>query len=294
MKPQHPIAREKTIKFRSIRATAMRLQTILMSVLVMASPAASQDVEAVVQALRLKRCTDCELNHADLVHADLSHAILRGSTFQNANLSQANLSHADLSGTNLSFATLQGASLRGADLSGSILYGTDFRDADLTGAKLDPKALDQAHWMGARGVSSLSRSFANVHNAGVKEYKEKNWFKAQQLFSEAILLDPNQPISLVARALCLSQLHQRIEAVNDLERASDLYQQQGDQQNAQQAIKASLELKELTTQNNNKNEAGNGIGSSILSGTVSTVQTLSPALKLLAPLAMKLLIPIGL
>ena len=118
-----------------------------------------------------------------------------------ANLSQALLEGADLRGADLSFANMRGASLRGADLKGSKLYGTDLRDADLSGAQLSPQALNEAHWIGAKGISKGSNSHAALHNAGVEAFQSGSWSEAEQLFGNAIRNNPKEPLSWVARGI---------------------------------------------------------------------------------------------
>ena len=114
------------------------------------------------------------------------------------------LDGANLSGADLSFTSLRGASLRGADLTGSRLYGTDLRDADLAGAKLSRNALEEAHWQGAAGIASGSRSHPALHNAGVK-FQAGRWSEAEQLFSDAIRSNPEEPLSWVARGISRSE-----------------------------------------------------------------------------------------
>ena len=161
---------------------------------------ASDDLIRLLQS-KTKACQQCQLNDIDLIYSDLRDANLRGASLQRANLSKVNLDGADLRQTNLSFTTLQGASLRGADLRDSRLYGTDLRNADLSGAQLDPGALEQSHWQGAKGINTGVRSHASLHNAGVEASQAERWEEAEVLFSKAIESKPTEPLSWVAREI---------------------------------------------------------------------------------------------
>lgn len=236
-----------------------------------------------LQLLRGKDCPGCRLNDADLVHADLRDADLQGAQLQRANMSQAQLDGANLSGSNLSFTSLQGASLRGADLRGSTLYGADLRQADLSGAQLDEGALEQAHWQGARGISKGVRSHASLHNAGVTAAEKGQWQQAEALFSAAITAEPNEPLSWVARGLSRGELGDTSGASRDLAYAGTLFGEQGDQEKAQQLLEASLKATAVIA--NPTSGEGNGIGSRLLSGALSTAQALAPiALRAFSPM----------
>ena len=159
------------------------------------SPAVAEDEMDLIKLLSSRQCQDCQLSDVDLTHADLRDADLQGAQLQRANLSQAKLDGADLSGSDLSFTSLQGASLRGTNLRNSRLIGADLRLTDLTGALLDPNALNQSHWDGARGVTKGARSHAILHNAGVDAALAGQWTKAEQLFNAAIETNPNEPLA---------------------------------------------------------------------------------------------------
>ena len=159
--------------------------------------------------LQNRQCPDCRLADADLVHADLRDADLNGAKLQRANLSKARLDGADLSNADLSFTSLHGASLRGANLTGAKLYGTDLRDCDLTGARLDPNALEESHWSGAKGITPQSQSHAALHNAGVGAAKAGRWTQAEGLFGKAIIKKPETAESWVARAIAREHLGKR-------------------------------------------------------------------------------------
>lgn len=242
---------------------------------------ANDDLMRLLQS-KNKHCQQCQLSDVDLIYSDLRDANLQGASLQRANLSKVNLDGANLQNAELSFTTLQGASLRGADLRGSRLYGTDLRNADLTGAQLDPQALEESHWQGARGIKDGIRSHAALHNAGVEAAQAERWTEAERLFSEAIHSDPHEPLSWVARGISRGELGDMTKAANDLAYAGVLFKQDGDLVKAQQLETASKQLK---TELERTERGGNGVGSALLGGALSVVQSLAPlALKALMPL----------
>ena len=262
----------------------LRPWILTIGVLINFSAAANAaDAEDLLQLLRGTGCSGCRLSDADLVHADLRDQDLNGAKLQRANLSQARLDGADLSNSDLSFTSLQGASLRGADLRGSTLYGTDLRNTDLSGAQLDRGALERAHWQGARGVAEGSRSHAGLHNAGVDAAQAGRWSEAETLFSAAIQSDPEEPLSWVARGLSRGEQGKNELASRDLAHAGKLFADQGDTVKADQLLEASNRV--YDTPGNPETPSGNGIGSALLNGALSTAQALAPiALKALMPM----------
>ena len=247
------------------------------------SSAIAADQQDLIQLLESLQCRACQLSDVDLTHADLRDADLQRARLQRANLSQARLDGADLNGSDLSFTSFQGASLRGADLRNSRLMGTDLRRADLTGALLDQNALDQSHWNGARGVSQGARSHAGLHNAGVDAAQEGRWPVAEQLFSDAIAANPYEPLSWVARGLSRGEQGKDDLASRDLAHAGELFAEQGDTIKADQLEQASRRV--YNSPDEPGAVKGNGVGSALLSGALSTAQALAPiALKALMPI----------
>ena len=255
---------------------------LLLLTVLLGAPLSARADDLIV-LLEARSCPNCKLADADLVHADLRNADLSAADLQRANLSRARLDGADLRNANLRFSSLKGASLQGADLRGARLDGTDLRQADLSGSLISPGALDRSHWLGAIGIDQGLRSAASLHNAGVDEAQAGRWPQAERLFGEAIQADPEQAMSWVARGLSRGQQGDEARAAQDLLHAADLLDQQG-------APKQSKQLREAVD-NLHINEAdgsksGNGMGSALLKGTISTLEAL-------APLALKTLIPGG-
>ena len=251
-----------------------------------ANPGIAGNEEDLIQLLESRHCHACQLDDVDLTHADLREADLRGARLQRANLSQARLDGADLSGSDLSFTSLMGASLRGSDLRDSRLIGTDLRRTDLTGALLNPNALDQSHWDGARGVTRGARSHAGLHNAGVKAAQEGRWPVAEELFSAAIAANPNEPLSWVARGLSRGEQNKNDLASRDLAHAGRLFADLGDTLKANQLEEASLQVYDIPNQSDTP--SGNGIGIDLIGGALSALS----AVQAIAPIALKAMMPI--
>ena len=259
----------------------MPAQLLLLTVLLGASLSARAD--DLIVLLETRTCPNCKLADADLVHADLRDADLKGAHLQRANLSNARLDGADLSSSDLRFTSMQGASLRGADLRNSNLIGTDLRNADLTGALLDQQALDQSHWEGTRGVAQGARSHAGLHNAGVEAAKAGQWHTAERLFNAAIAINPHEALSWVARGLSRGEQGKDDLAASDFAYAGELFAEEGDMVKADQLREASRRVYDIPDTPNKP--SGNGVGSALINGALSTVQALAPiAFKTLMPM----------
>ena len=264
----------------TMAALSQRLIVTAVMLTQAALPLPVQASEDLVLLLQSKDCSECRLADVDLVHADLRDADLSGAKLQRANLGQARLDGADLSNTDLSFTSFRGASLRGANLTGAKLYGTDLRDCDLTGALLDPNSLEEAHWSGATGLPAAANSHAALHNAGVRAAEGERWDQAENLFNQAILKQSNSVESWVARGITRERLGKRQLAIQDFNYARNLYASRGGKLEAAQLNAAAISLQDKIYKEKN----GNGMGSAVLNGLLSTS-------KALLPLAMKLFIP---
>jgi len=255
---------------------------LLLLTVLLGAPLSARADDLIV-LLGARSCPNCKLADADLVHADLRDADLKAADLQRANLGRARLDGADLRNANLRFSSLKGASLRGADLRGAQLDGTDLRQADLSGSLISPGALDRSHWLGAIGINQGLRSPASLHNAGVDEAQAGRWPQAERLFGEAIQADPDQAMSWIARGLSRGQQGDEARAAQDLLHAADLLDQQGSPEQSEQVREAVSKLQENEAEGA---KSGNGLGSALLGGAMSTLETL-------APLALKALIPGG-
>ena len=259
---------------------------LILSLVLAGTPSARADIDPLQQLLQSRRCPQCRLNDADLVHADLRDADLQGAELQRANLSQARLDGANLSDSDLRFTSLKGASLRGADLRGSRLYGTDLRGADLIGAVLEEGALEQSHWAGAQGVAPGALNHADLHNAGVDAAQAGRWPEAERLFSAAIQAKPKEALSWVARGICRSEQIKDDSAAADFRYAGLLFERQGNTAWAQRLRDAAQSIEQRQVHDMSESE-GSGLGHQLLEVTMTS-------LRLIAPIAAKALIPIGL
>ena len=233
----------------------MPAQLLLLLTVLLGAPLSARADDLIV-LLQQQSCPNCKLADADLVHSDLRNADLR-------------------------FSSLQGASLRGADLRGARLDGTDLRQADLSGTLISPGALDRSHWLGAIGITQGLRSAASLHNAGVDEANAGRWPQAERLFGEAIQADPDQAMSWIARGLSRGEQGDEAKAAQDLLHAADLLDQQGAVEQSKQVRQA---VSKLQTDKDDDSKTGNGVGSALLGGALSTLSSLAPlALKTLMP-----------
>ena len=260
----------------------MPVSLLLMLTVLLGTPFSARADDLIV-LLSTRSCPNCKLADADLVHADLRDADLKAADLQRANLGRARLDGADLRNANLRFSSLQGASLRGADLRGAKLNGTDRRQADLSGSQISPGALDRSHWLGAHGVDKGLRSPASLHNAGVDEALAGRWPQAELLFEQAIQAEPDLAMSWIARGLCRGEQGKEADAAQDLLHAADLLDRQGQTEEGEQVRRAVSKLQESEA---GEIKPGNGLGSALLGGAISTLEAL-------APLALKTLIPGG-
>jgi uncharacterized protein YjbI with pentapeptide repeats len=246
---------------------------LLITALLSGASVQAGESDALLQLLDQRSCPRCQLQDADLVHANLRDADLQGARLQRANLSQAQLDGANLQGADLSFTTLEGASLRGADLRGARLMGTDLRQADLSGAQLSPNALGSAHWKQAIGVDASAKSYADLHNAGVEAAMQGRHGQAETFFGEAILKQPDSPVSWLARGMSRADQGKTDLAKADLNYAADLYEQADQKPAAEQIRKLSNGLK---TGQKPGEKGGNGWGMNMLQGFAGLVQQVAP------------------
>ena len=257
------------------------LLIVLAALLTGAKSAHAGDLE-IIQLLDKLQCPKCDLHQADLIQASLQGADLRGADLGESNLSGANLDGASLNNADLSLSSLNGASLRGANLIGANLHGADLRRADLSGAKIDLRALQQAHWKHAKGIQVSIFEYGDLHNTGVDFAMENRWEDAERWFSEAIQRKPDAAISWLARGLTRAESGNLISGAQDIKYASRLYQELGDTEFAKRLNDLSASLIHQPQQQ----RGGNGAGITAVSGAISI-------LKMMAPFAMKALTPMG-
>ena len=164
------------------------------------------------------------------------------------------------------------------------MNGTDLRQADLSGTLISPGALERSHWLGAVGINQGMLSAASLHNAGVDEANAGRWPQAERLFGEAIQADPDQAMSWIARGLSRGEQGNESKAAQDLLYAADLLEQHGAQEQSELVRQA---VSKWQTNEAGTEKSGNGMGSALLGGALSTLSAL-------APIALKTLVPGGL
>ena len=231
--------------------------------------------------LQFRSCSNCNLSDVNLVHADLRNAGLKGANLLGANLGRTRLDRADLRDADLRFSSLHGASLRSADLRGAQLDGADLRKADLSGCQINPGSLERSHWHGSIGIDQGLLRSSSLHNAGVDEAEAGRWPQAEHLFGQAIQANPEQPMSWIARGLSRGHQGDVSQAAQDILHGAYLLDREGALEQSEQ-LRHFVRKIQLTKQVHHK--SGNGVGSSLLGGTISTLEAL-------APLALKTLIP---
>lgn len=247
------------------------------------APAPASGQAALERLLTSGRCPDCQLQDADLVHAELRGVTLQGADLRRANLSGAVLTGANLQGADLRGASLQGARLENADLGRALLAGSDLRLAHLEGTQLDPEQLRLSHWQGASGLALTLLSHADLHNAGVRAALAGQAPEAERWFSAAIVRRSEAAISWVGRGLSRSEQGNLSGAASDFQAAAQRLRAGGDNEQAT-ALEAAARALEPRPR---PEGGGSGIGSQLLGGALAVVQ-------LLAPIAAKALVPLGL
>src|SRR5579883_276960 len=209
--------------------------------------------EQIRQLLTSKQCQNCDLTGAGLVMADLSGADLSGANLAGANLSRANLSGADLRGTNLSGAVLFGVNLSRARLNGAILLGADLRNTYLVNAQLAGVNISDDNLQGAIGIPSQIATPENFYTWGVAENQKGNQQHAIDYFNQAIALKSDYAGAYLARGIARYQLFDRQSALQDAQKAGQLFVSQNNNDGLQAA---QAFIQELQTQPNEKISAG--------------------------------------
>ena len=259
------------------------MRTTLIISVVMATAfsgaAIAENLEHVNRALSTKSCIKCNLSNAGLVFAKLSGADLKNSNLREANLSRADLSFANLQNTDFRGASLLGANLNGADLRGANLSsvdlsGVNFANANLQGANLTGSDLRRAYFGGANitgtnftntflrgaiGIPVGTVKAEEYYSWAIDEDRRGNFRQAIEYFNNAVIVEPRFAIAYMGRAISLRQLGDINSAIADAERASALFEAQGDAQGTKLA-------KDLINALQNPPTAAGNIFGDILSG----------------------------
>lgn len=245
-------------------ATTATVLTVLMS----ASPALSENLKHLNQLLSSGQCEDCNLVDAGLVRANLAGAQLQGANLTNANLSRANLSGANLTGANLTGASLNGADLTGANLTAVRLQGTDLRNAYLTNTQLQGTSLENAYIQRAVGVPTSASSAEQLYRLAVAEAQEKNYETAIEYCNRAIEADNEYAPAYLGRGVARYELGDEVGAIEDGELAAELFASQ-DKPAGVQASQQFLEAMKIARQQQEEKGGGGGGLSRVLTSVGS-------------------------
>ncbi len=199
--------------------------------------------EDMKQLLASKQCSQCLLNNAGLVMVNLADADLSGANLTGANLSRANLTGADLRGANLSGASLFGVNLSGAKLSGANLTGADLRNTFLMNTELKGANITGANFQGAVGIPSQIAKAEDFYAWGLADAEKGNLKAAIDYFSQAIALKPDYAGAYLARGVASYQSLDRKSALEDAQKAAELFTETKNTQGLKTAQAFIIELK---------------------------------------------------
>ncbi len=245
-------------------------------------PAIAENTEHLNRALSTDQCLRCDLRGAGLVSAKLRRVNLTGSDLRESNLSRANLTGANLTnvdfrGASLSGADLSGSNLTGANLSTADLSGVNFSNANLKGAILTSSDLRKAYFVGANldganlensllrdsvGIPVKSISAEDYYLWATEEARRGNNKTAIDYFNKAVIVNPKFTVAYMGRAIALQQLGDKESAIQDSERASELYKTQNDPK----GLKISQDLTEAIKNPPSKGGDGGGDFGNIIMG----------------------------
>lgn len=219
----------------------------------------------IYQLLSTQRCEQCNLVNAGLVRADLAGAQLQGANLSNANLGRADLTGANLRGANLTGANLRGADLTGANLRGANLTRTDLRNAYLRDAQLEGTTLENAYIKGAIAIPNSAASAQQYYEIAFAQAQQGNYETAIEYSNLAIRVDQEYAPAYLGRGIARYELGQEQAAIQDAERAADLFAQQENiagvktSQEFLQIMKTAQKVKE------EQQDSGGGLGNVLTS-----------------------------
>lgn len=198
----------------------------LLASLLLPTAVKSENIEHLNQLLKTKQCENCDLTNAGFVMSNLVGANLRGANLVGANFSRANLMGADLRGANLTGASFYGANLTGANLSQAIVNNTDFRTAYVQGVILEKTDISTAHIQGVVGIPETAGNAEQFYIWGVAEDKKGNYQGAMTYYTRSIELNPEFAEPYLSRAVIKSRYGDTNNALEDAEKAEELFKQQ--------------------------------------------------------------------
>jgi uncharacterized protein YjbI with pentapeptide repeats len=193
----------------------------------------AENLSDLSKLLNTNQCLDCDLSNAGLVMTNLAGAKLMGANLAGANLSRANLSGVDLTGANLMGASLYGANLTGANLMGANLNSTDLRNAYVVNANFTGADLKTAYVQGAVGIPENAADAGQFYLWGLEEDQKGNYKAAFSHYNQAINLDPEFAPAYLAKAVISSRMGKTVKAIEDGEKAGELFASQENKEGAQ-------------------------------------------------------------
>jgi uncharacterized protein YjbI with pentapeptide repeats len=209
------------------------LPALILSTLCLTFPAQAENFQHTQQLMSTKQCQRCDLSGVGLVYANLAGADLSGADLSQANLSRINLAGAKLRGANLSGAVLVSADLSNADLSGVDLRGADLREAILTGANWENANIEGTNLIGAVGLPSEIATPDRLYAWGLAEAQRGNFQDAIRNYNQALTQKPTYAHAVLARGVARFRLGDRAGAMQDAQKAEELYVAQGNAQGQQ-------------------------------------------------------------
>ncbi|MBE9181499.1 pentapeptide repeat-containing protein [Oculatella sp. LEGE 06141] len=209
------------------------------------TPAQAENVQHTQQLMNSRECQRCDLREVGLVYANLSGANLQEADLSLGNLAQIDLRNANLRGANLAGAVLFSADLRGADLTGADLRGADLRGAQMGGVVLEAANLEGANLVGAFDIPSQILTAEDLYMWGLAEAQRGNFRGAIAYYNQSIGLKPEFPHAYLARGISRFRLSDEPGALQDAERAEQLYLAQQNEQGQLAATRFSEGLQAL-------------------------------------------------
>ena len=131
---------------------------------------------------------------------------------------------------------------------------------------------------------------AQFHNVGVAEAEAGRWPQAEKLFTAAIAVADQEPLSWAGRGVSRGFQGKASLAASDLSQAEELSRANGDILLAERLKQ--LQIHVLESVEPELTKGGNGLGGAALDGVAETVKPFSSVLQSLAPIALKLLMPL--
>lgn len=206
--------------------------------------------------LNTNKCPNCDLSNAGLVMTNLAGAKLNGANLAGANLSRANLSGADLSNANLTGTSFYGANLTGVNLTGANLNSTDLRNAYLVNGTFTNVTLKTAYVEGAIGIPQDAADAEQFYLWALAEDQKGNYKAALSYYNQSINLKPEFAPAYLGKAVISSRMGNSPKAIEDGEKAGELFATQENKEGVLLATKFVNLVKARTDIENGENEQG--------------------------------------